>query len=210
MTEPTASAMQQLRGSTRDEHDRAEHHQFQQALVRGELPRQRYEAWLGQMYLIHSSLEQALQAAAADSEAIRAVVQDYQYQVPYLLEDLQFFGVDPQSIVPLPSTERFLAMVAAHADDPLHLLGLHYVLEGSNNGGRFIARHVSQAYQLTPGPGLRYLDPYDDRQREYWMAFRETMDSLGLADEEAARLVAAAKQMYGTVAELSDDLAAST
>lgn len=207
MTETTGSAMQQLRDSTREEHNRAENHAFQQALVKGELARDRYEAWLGQMYLLHSSLEKALRAAAGRSEAIGRVVHEFQYQIPYLLEDLEFFGIDPSSIEPLPATRSFASFVEQERDDPLLLLGLHYVLEGSNNGGRFIARHVAEAYDLAPGPGLRYLDPYGDQQRERWTAFRNDMGSVGFTDAETLRLVEAAKQMYRTVAELSEDLA---
>ena len=138
------------------------------------------------------------------------MVRDYQYQIPYLLEDLEFFGVDPVGIEPLPATRRFATMVAAGRDDPLLLLGLHYVLEGSNNGGRFIARHVARAYELAPGAGLRYLDPYGDQQRGSWMAFRDDMGSVDFTPDESTRLVAAAKQMYQAVAELADDLAAAS
>lgn len=207
MTETTASAMQQLRDSTREEHNRAEHHEFQRALVKGELARERYEAWLGQMYLVHDSLEKALRVATDRTGAIARVVHEYQYQVPYLLADLEFFGIDPASVEPQPATRRFAALVEQGQDDPLLLLGLHYVLEGSNNGGRYIARHVSKAYDLTPGAGLRYLDPYGDQQREYWMAFRDDMGAVDFSDADTARLVEAAKQMYRAVAELAEDLA---
>lgn len=207
MTPSPESAMQQLRDSTREEHNRAEHHEFQQALVKGDLTRDRYEAWLGQMYLIHDALEAALREAGRQDKAIERVIHEYQYQVPYLLEDLGFFGIDPASIEPQPASQRFASLVERGKQDPLLLLGLHYVLEGSNNGGRFIARHVSKAYDLEPGPGLRYLDPYGDQQRQYWMAFKDDMGSIEFTDAGTARLVDAAKQMYQTVAELSDDLA---
>ncbi len=79
--------------------------------------------------------------------------------------------------------------IAETGDDPLRLLGMHYVLEGSNNGSRFIARHVGRAYQLSTGPGLRYLDPYGDRQRAYWMDFKNAMGKFQFtgADEERGR-----------------------
>lgn len=204
------STMQQLRDSTREEHDRAEHHAFQQAMFKGELSREAYIAWLGQMYLVHGALETALRRVSTDNQAIETVVRDHQYQVPYLLQDLECFGVDAAAIEPLPATRRFIASVDEAEDDPVRLLGLHYVLEGSNNGSRFIARHVAQAYGLAPGPGLRYLDPYGDRQREYWMAFKNDMGTIQFSAEDNARLVSAAKQMYQTVADLSDDLAATT
>jgi len=207
MTQTDQPAMLQLRNSTRAEHDRAEHHEFQQALVKGELPRERYEAWLGQMYLVHRSLETALRAAAGQNEAIARVVRDYQYQVPYLLEDFDYFGIDPAGFEPLPATQRFIALVEEGSEDPLLLLGLHYVLEGSNNGGRFIARHVARAYDLGPRNGLKYLDPYGDQQREYWQVFKEDMGSVKFSLTETEHLVAGAKQMYQAVAELAEDLA---
>jgi heme oxygenase len=203
----TTPTMQRLRDATRDEHDNAENHPFQQALVKGEIEHERYASWLGQMYLIHSALESALRDATDHQEVLSRVVRDYQYQVPYLLEDLQYLGIDPEGIAPLPATSRFLDQVDAAADDPLRLLGLHYVLEGSNNGSRHIARRVAAAYQLAPGPGLRYLDPYGDRQREYWQSFKNDMGAIGFSESDNERLVAAAKQMYRTVAELSSELA---
>lgn len=209
MTATTESAMQQLRDSTREEHNRAEHHEFQQALVKGQLARDQYEAWLGQMYLVHDALETALREAADRHESLSNVVHDYQYQVPYLLEDLEFFGIDPAAVEPLPATQRFASLVEQGKEDPLLLLGLHYVMEGSNNGGRFIARHVAKAYDLSPGAGLRYLDPYGDQQREYWMAFKNDMGSIEFSETDTQRLVDAAKQMYRTVAELSEDLVAT-
>ena len=202
------STMQQLRDSTRAEHQRAEHHPFQQAMFKGELSRDEYAAWLAQMHLVHSSLETALRQVGKDHQGIRTVVRDYQYQTPYLVEDLEHFGVDPDSIEPLPATQRFIAAVEDGKDDPLLLLGLHYVLEGSNNGSRFIARHVAQAYQLAPGPGLLYLNPYGDKQREYWMTFKNDMATVPFTEADNERLVEAAKLMYQTVAELSEDLAA--
>lgn len=210
MTEMNVPAMQQLRDSTREEHDRAEHHEFQQALVKGELSRDRYAAWLGQMYLIHDALETAMREAARHHVDLQKVVHEYQYQVPYLLQDLEFLGIDPGALAPLPATERFVSLIEQDSGDPLLLLGLHYVLEGSNNGSRYIARHVAKAYDLAPGPGLQYLDPYGDRQREYWLAFKEDMGAVSFTAVETARLVAAAKQMYQTVAELADDLSSTT
>ena len=210
MTDTPTSSMQQLRDATREEHDRAEHHEFQQALVKGELSLDQYAAWLGQMYLVHDALESAVRTAAEGHQGIRNVVHEYQYQIPYLLEDLGNLGIDPATIEPLAATERFVSIVGEWEASPLRLLGLHYVLEGSNNGSRYIARHVARAYELAPGPGLRYLDPYGDRQREYWAAFKSDMLAEDLSDAETELLVQGAKRMYQTVSELGDDLIASS
>ena len=176
MTEPPHSAMQQLRDSTRDEHERAEHHEFQQALVKGELARDRYEAWLGQMYLVHHALEKALRDAADKTRPSPRSSTSTSTRSPTcwrISSSSESTRPDrtPTGDPAVPHPRR------AGKEDPLLLLGLHYVLEGSNNGGRYIARHVAEAYDLAPGPGLRYLDPYGDQQREYWLAFKTDMGS---------------------------------
>ena len=208
MTEETQSVMQRLRESTRDLHDAAEHHDFQRAFAQGSLPKDRYVSYLEQMYLVHESLEQQLRKAAETSEAVRSVVDERQYQVPYLVEDLEFFEVDPDSIEPLAGTQRLIDEIEQMASQPASLLGLHYVLEGSNNGSRFIARGLMPAYGLAPGPGLRYLDPYGDEQRERWHAFRATMDEVGFSQEDSDRLLEAARHMFQGIVYISDDLLA--
>jgi heme oxygenase len=208
MTEEKQSVMQRLRESTRALHDAAEHHDFQRAFAQGSLPRDRYVDYLGQMYLVHKALEGQLRRAAETSEAIRAVVDERQYQVPYLVEDLEFFGVDPDSIEPLPGSRRLIDEIEQMASEPASLLGLHYVLEGSNNGSRFIARGLMPAYKMAPGPGLRYLDPYGDEQRERWQAFRATMDEVDFSREDSDRLVESARHMFQSIVNISDDLLA--
>lgn len=208
MTEETQSVMQRLRESTRDLHDAAEHHDFQRAFAQGTLPRDRYISYLGQMYLVHQALERQLRSAAETSEAIRSVVDERQYQVPYLVEDLEFFDTDPDSVEPLPGTQRLIDEIEQLASEPASLLGLHYVLEGSNNGSRFIARGLMPAYGMAPGPGLRYLDPYGDEQRERWLDFRATMDEVRFSPEDADRLVDSARHMFQGIVHISDDLLA--
>ncbi|MEC9373014.1 MAG: hypothetical protein VYC34_04185, partial [Planctomycetota bacterium] len=70
------------------------------------------------------------------------------------------------------------------------------------------AMNVRKAYDLQPGRGDRYLDPYADRQRERWADFKARMLSLDFTTEESDRLVAAAREMFQAIADLSDDLCA--
>ena len=70
------------------------------------------------------------------------------------------------------------------------------------------ARGLMPAYGLAPGPGLRYLDPYGDEQRERWHAFRATMDEVGFSQEDSDRLLEAARHMFQGIVYISDDLLA--
>lgn len=199
--------MPRLKAETQQLHDAAEHHPFQRTMFKGRLPIDAYTAWLGQMYLVHRALETALLGARSRVPAIDAVVTDVQFQVPYLLEDLEHFGIDPASIEPEPSTTRLAEHLAAISkDQPLALLGHHYVLEGSNNGGKYIAMSLRKAYDLQPGNGDKYLDPYGPKQTEVWAAFKEAMTSQRFNADEQDQLVKAAGEMFDAVRQLADDL----
>ncbi|MEZ6163562.1 MAG: hypothetical protein R3B67_03920 [Phycisphaerales bacterium] len=82
-----------------------------------------------------------------------------QMLTPYLEQDLAFFGVDTTSIEPTKGTRRYIDHINDHADQPLHLLGLHYVRLAACNGNRFVARVVRKAYELGETEGTRYPRP---------------------------------------------------
>lgn len=100
--------MEQLKEATLDQHTSAEGHPFQRALAGGSLPKEQYVANLAQMFLVHRALEDELRRAASGVSGIARVVREYQYQVPYLLADLAFFGIDPPGIRPAPATQRLI------------------------------------------------------------------------------------------------------
>ena len=95
------SIMTRLKSETADLHHAAEGSPLQRRLVKGDLPRELYAAFLGQMYLVHAGLEQALRDAASTHAGFTAVVRDYHDREPQLVEDLAFLGTDPATITPL-------------------------------------------------------------------------------------------------------------
>ena len=203
------SVMLQLRDSTAHLHSQAEGHAFQRSLVSGTVTREDYARYLQQMLLVHQALENALRAAAPKVPAINRVVTSEQYQEPYLLEDLRFYGASATAVKPLPSTSALIKRIsAAWNSTPVALLGFHYVLEGSNNGNRFIARAIRGAFRLSGAEGLRYLDPYADRQREVWAAFKTAMDAESFSEADAHAMVDAAKAMFEGITAISQDLVA--
>jgi len=206
-TSDTDSVMLLLKESTAAQHDAAENHPFQRALVEGRLAREAYAANLGQLLLVHRALERKLREGADELAAIGAVVTEEQYQEPYLLEDLAFFGIDPESVEPTSATAALIERIEGAS--AAEILGMHYVLEGSNNGGRYIAKKVRKAYGFEEqAPGTRYLDPYGDEQRGKWMAFKAAMDEQAFSADERAKMVAAAQGMFDGLAAIGGDLAA--
>ena len=201
------TVMERLRAETADLHSSAEGKDFQRRMVKGELTRDDYARWLGQMLLVHRALEAPLRALMG-SPAF-AALREEQLQEPYLLEDLDALGQDPAAMTPLPATAALVASIErAAAETPLALLGYHYVLEGSNNGNRYIVRQLAPALGLN-GHGQRYLDPYGAEQPAKWAQFKRDMDAVGFAPADADVLVAAAREMFSGIGAISEALGAS-
>ena len=91
------------------------------------------------------------------------------------------------------------------ASEPVGLLGMHYVFEGSNNGSKYIAKAVRRSYQLD-GDGTRYLDPYGENQRAYWQQFKDDMNSIEFSPAETEALLRAAGETFEGVMQLHKEL----
>ena len=208
MTTATPTVMTLLKESTRDQHTRAERHEMQSALVRGQLPIESYSRYLAQLRHVHETLESSLVAAAHSDPRVGTVVRESQFRLDAIDADLDHFGMsetDGEATIATSSLCRRIDDVSM--DDPIALLGFHYVLEGSTNGGRFIARAICGAYDCEPGgAGTRYLDPYGDRQTDEWVRFREDMESLELTGEETERIIESASEMFDGITAIMDSL----
>ncbi|MGE3107981.1 MAG: biliverdin-producing heme oxygenase [Phycisphaerales bacterium] len=206
-TNLASPVMSRLRDETAALHKLAETKPFQVAMVRGLISRDQYTRWLGQMWTMHRELDTALRSASERAEPIRQVVTPEQYQEPYLRQDLSHFGVAPETVAASPGTAAFIERVRAiAAASPLDTLGVHYVLEGSKNGNRFIVRAVRKSLGLTPGQGDRYLDTYGEAQPAKWAAFKTAMGRIPFTPREIDGLVAAAKAAFEGVIAMSDDM----
>lgn len=198
--------MATLKAATAEQHRHAERHEFQQMMVRGTLPREAYADWLGQMLHLHRGLEDHLDRLVASHPPVATVFDDDRRKVPLLLADLAFYQSDGTGEA-LPATRRFLALLdTLAATTPLALLGALYVLEGSTNGARFIARRIREAYDLPPAGGAAFVDPYGEAQPSRWKAFKEAMEQLDLSEADTHVITAAAQETFNAVGALGSDL----
>lgn len=203
----TLTLSERLREETARHHEDAENNPLEKSLFGGTLPRAGYIALLGQRFRIHHRLEFLLHELAAADARVRPLVREELLQTPRLGRDLIFFGRDPERERPTVETARFLSDLDGLAQrQPLALLGPLYVFEGSKNGGRMIARQVAEAYDLTPGPGLLYLDPHGNEQRTRWKEWKASLDELALSQADNDAIVAAAQRTFEAVREIEDAL----
>ena len=202
--------MTRLKTETRELHTYAEKRPLQQQIAAGTVDRAAFAAYLGQLYLAHDALESALARTRSLRPEISAVATPERMRVPELERDLEYYGIDAESLRPEPATARFAAAVTeTERSAAVALLGSLYVLEGSTNGGRFLARRLRQAWGLD-GRGVAYLDPYGEEQAQRWADFKLQMDSLPLAAAERDAIVAAAETTFRAIADISDDVARRT
>lgn len=202
MSAATTTISERLKTETAEHHRRAEGKAIQQALVRGQVTREQYGAWLSQMRHVHGALERAIDGAAPRDPrlAITLAQQTHSHRIG---EDLAFLGLAGAGAL---SATASLMDAISRADGP-SLIGMHYVLEGSMNGGKYIAMGVRRGLGLAAGAGDRYLDPYGDQQRAVWATFKQGLDSASFTPGEAERVLDGARAMFDGIANLSDGLA---
>jgi len=206
MTETTDIASR-LRQETRDLHDAAENHEFQRAFGGGRLPRETYVRYLEQMLHVYTALESAIRDALPKSEVLSAVVGENNFRADDLRADLAYFDSPADATPQVDATGVFVNRVEQVArENPDALLGYHYVLEGSNNGSKFIAKNIRRAYGFQGDTGTRYLDPYGDQQRDMWLEYKTALSNLRLNPKLSDEVVACAREMFQTVSRISSEL----
>lgn len=198
---------QRLKDATWDLHQRAERGALPRDLLRGCLPLDRYIAMLGQLLLVHTALEEQIRRNRPATRTLAALIDDGQFKAELLRQDLRHLGVDPDSVRPAVATRDLLRRIdLLAAERPSDLIGLHYVLEGSTNGNRYLARVARQAYGLDSGAGTRYLDPYGEQQAQRWARFKALLAETEFTAEQEAGIVAAARLMFEGITRVYAEL----
>lgn len=85
------------------------------------------------------------------------------------------------------------------------MFGALYVLEGSTNGVRFLARTLRKSWGLD-GDGLAYFDPYGDEQPRKWAAHRREMDEGTFGADQKEAIIEMAKTSSLAMAEISEEV----
>lgn len=196
-----------LKAETRELHTEAEQHPFQKALMAGTLDKSLYIQQLQQMLLVRSTLEHHLKLLLKQFPDLASLITPTQFRESDIAADLKHFGGALEGLIPTSATLNLIRHIDRAAKSNSHaLVGFHYVLEGANNGGRFIARAVRQAYALPERDGTMSIDPYGEDQTRLWKQFRTGLRELTLTNEQADAIVEAAKTLFRGLTALSDDL----
>ncbi len=207
---PRPPLTQELKEKTRQQHDDAEHHGLHAVMFGSQgvdAARAAYVGTLQQHLHIQIAFERELRALAKNSPLFATIVRDEHYHLAALREDLRAF--EAAAVEPTPGTQRFVAYIEhAARSNPLALLGVFYVFEGSTNGGTIIAMRVREL--LGPGVGTAFINPHGNEVRPIWMKWKTSVDALTLTDAQRDAAIAGAQEAFRLSEAVLTDVAQST
>jgi heme oxygenase len=173
---------QVLREGTRDRHETLDQGL---ALTSGDVDRADYLNYLRALLGWLEPLEQRLwQLDWPDSLQARARAG----KSDWIRADL----ADAGDAAPVPQCADAPRVDAADA----YALGVAYVVEGSQLGGRFLAKHLAD---VTPALPLRYLRGYGEQVGPMWKAFLQYLDSEAGAQGSEAHALQGARDAFDSL-----------
>ncbi len=199
--------MLRLRAETRPSHDATEALPFGTAMLANQLPQTAYIAQLQSYVQVHDVLESELRAQ--EHPTIKTVWSEDRAKLNLLQQDLEDLDVTTCSLSEPTrcATESMIEFIREIADtDPLCLLGVLYVLEGSTLGGQILRTHVSDMYELVNDRGAAYYTAYGDQTGRYWKQFRSQMNELIIDPDEKDRVVEAAISTFNHIKNILSTL----
>jgi heme oxygenase len=187
---------QRLKSDNWDLHQIAERGGTPESMIKGTISREGFVGYLSQTIHIHRALDAALDQAIAEMPELAPLVSVEHRFEPYYAADLNYYqGSEAEQLN--PGVARFVEHINAHADQPLHIFGLHYVRLGACNGNRFVARKLRQVFGIDhPSDGMKSHDPFGESQRNMWNAFKEALDQLPLDQNQQDALFDGTRAAY--------------
>lgn len=187
---------QTLRKGTHGEHVRLNQHPMLEGLTKPGYPRTRLGFLLSGYFHIYRALELAISNLPVDGFSYAS-----RRKLPWLIQDLEFFGIDPES--PDYCPHRPLATPAPI--DAAELAGMLYTIEGSTMGGQVISRHLATHLGITPAMGCRFFHAYGDLTEARWREF-EVFLNASLADhQQCQRALETAKATFVCIESILDE-----
>lgn len=201
---PKQTLSSQLREATAEAHTIAERHPVQGRMAKGAATREDYANWLEQMHHIWSAVDASVEEAASRDPRVQSMLRPYHRHAPRIVADLAYLGRNEIGAAS-PGTQQLVNFIRSNAASAA-VIGPWYVLEGSNNGGRFLAKALSRPLGI-PGPeGLTSLDPHGDAQQPRWHEWRTALDAQNFTDAERAAMIDAAGRTFAGLTPVFDDL----
>ncbi len=190
------SFSEQLKIATWLQHEKLEQLPFGNHLAKGTLPLKGYISQLQAYYLIHRELEQACRSHSILQ--LSMIWREELVKTPLLKADLEDLGAE--CLEEMPAAQGLINLIKK--SQPIELIGILYVFEGSIMGAAVMHPTVCQAYQLSE-KGARYFKGYGSQTRSKWNTFKKNFDKVLENDIiNQPVVIASAQQTFEQVAIL--------
>jgi len=190
------SFSEQLKIATWLQHEKLEQLPFGNHLAKGTLPLKGYISQLQAYYLIHRELEQACRSHSILQ--LSMIWREELVKTPLLKADLEDLGAE--CLEEMPAAQGLINLIKK--SQPIELIGILYVFEGSIMGAAAMHPTVCQAYQLSE-KGARYFKGYGSQTRSKWNTFKKNFDKVLENDIiNQPVVIASAQQTFEQVAIL--------
>ena len=161
-----ATRQAMLRARTRPEHQSLEAVPALARLLTDRVTLNDYATVLRVLHTCHRALAPQILACLPASSPVRALLDGQ--RVAGMEDDLAWLGV------PTLPDKPVLPVLATYS----HAMGALYVLEGSNLGGRVIARHLSDRLHVHRGAGASFFDGLTaETARDRWQILGTVLDA---------------------------------
>lgn len=204
---PAEGRADALKTITAEAHRYAETRPLQKLLISGTITPGRLAVYLAQLRALHALVEDLFDRHP--TIAVEIGWSDHLRHSRRLEADINALDANGQvDRQPIASTQDAITAIERAVErTPASLFGFIYVLEGSMNGNRFIAR-VLRTKSGIADCDLSYFDPYREEQPARWKAFRRALSD-ATVDPDAERPIRdAATLMFHSIATISDEVMA--
>ncbi|MRR50761.1 MAG: hypothetical protein EG825_07560 [Rhodocyclaceae bacterium] len=197
-----ATLREVLRHRTHADHVRLNRHRLLAGLTKAGYALAAYQLLLAAYYHFYRDLEAAIDRFMSG----RHFGFDYgqRRKHPWLVEDLQYFGLQPESEALAPRQALGIGPITTNEE----LVGVLYAIEGATLGGQVISSHIASTLGLREGRGASFFVGYGAKTGIYWQQFEMFAASLCVTAEQKHAAGEAARQVFNLVEHLLDDYAA--
>jgi len=190
------SFSEQLKAATWLQHEQLEKLPFGNHLAKGTLPLKGYILQLQAYYVIHLALEKACRSQTIPQ--MSAIWREDLVKTPLIKADLEDLGV--KYLEEMPAAQSLVDLI--EKSQPIKLIGVLYVFEGSVMGAVAMYPTICRTYQLSE-KGVRYFKGYGEHTRSHWNAFKMRFDEALQHDKlSQATVISSAQATFEQIAAL--------
>ncbi|HIK28216.1 MAG: heme oxygenase (biliverdin-producing) [Oscillatoriaceae bacterium SKW80] len=211
---------ERLREGTKHSHTAAENTAYMKCFVKGIVEREPFRKLLANLYLVYSTLEEALRQHL-DNPVVGALYFPELNRTANLEKDLAFYYGENwrEQIIPLPAAQVYVERICEiAATEPVLLIAHAYTrYMGDLSGGQALKNIVRSALNLPPNCGTALHEfealPTVEARRAFKEKYRQALNSLPIDEETIQRVIDEANYAFklnrDLMHELEDDVKAA-